>query len=389
MTISRVTIFQLDWGRLSSIWHPVVVMVQTTTGQCGWGEAGIAYGTGARGAVSILKELAPRIIGRNIWDSNAIWEDFYEHTFWAKNPGSTMYAAISALDAAIWDLKAQAIHQPLYQLLGGKLHDQLPAYASHIEYGWGPFSRYVTVPRDFARLAKRAVEQGYSAIKVDPITQERGQGLIHNRHLLSPAQLDRYYQRVAAIRQAVGPDVRIIIDCHANLTRRSAQQLVQRLAPLGIDYYEELLPSIDPAQTVRLARETGANLAVGEHLTGPQTYLPLIKDVAMVQPDLGNCGGITAAIKIAALAEANGVGLQLHVCGSPIATAAALQFEAACSNFVIHEEHEINLKDANYQSGQYHYQPVNGQYQVPDRPGIGQELSPIAIKHAQVTIIDK
>lgn len=273
-------------------------------------------------------------------------------------------------------------------MLGGKLRDQLPAYASHIEYGWGPFSRYVTAPHDFARLAQRAVDQGYLAIKVDPITQERGRGLINNRRLLTPAQLDCYYQRMAAIRHAVGPDVRIIVDCHANLTRRSAQQLVQCLAPLGIDYYEELLPTIDPVQTVQLARETGANLAVGEHLTGPQTYLPLIKDVTMVQPDLGNCGGITAALKIAALAEANGVGLQLHVCGSPIATATALQFEAACSSFVIHEEHEINLKAANYQSGKYHYQPVNGQYQLPNRPGIGQELSPWAIRHARVTVIE-
>lgn len=388
MPISRVTIFQLDWGQLAPIWHPVVVMVQTTAGQRGWGEAGLAYGTGATGVVGVLKELAPRIIGHSAWDSNAIWTDFYEHTFWAKNPGSIMYAAISALDTAIWDLKARSIHQPLYQLLGGKLRDQLPAYASHIEYGWGPFSRYVTAPHDFARLAQRAVDQGYLAIKVDPITQERGRGLINNRRLLTPAQLDCYYQRMAAIRHAVGPDVRIIVDCHANLTRRSAQQLVQCLAPLGIDYYEELLPTIDPVQTVQLARETGANLAVGEHLTGPQTYLQLIKDVTMVQPDLGNCGGITAALKIAALAEANGVGLQLHVCGSPIATATALQFEAACSSFVIHEEHEINLKAANYQSGKYHYQPVNGQYQLPNRPGIGQELSPWAIRHARVTVIE-
>ncbi|MGN1279313.1 MAG: mandelate racemase/muconate lactonizing enzyme family protein [Limosilactobacillus sp.] len=387
MRISRVTIFQLNWGQLAPIWHPVVVTVQAENGQCGWGEAGVAYGTGATGAVGIIKELAPRIIGRNVWDSNAIWTDFYEHTFWAKNPGSIMYAAISALDTAIWDLKARLIHQPLYQLLGGKVRDQLPAYASHIEYGWGPFSRYVTAPRDFARLAQRAVDQGYFAIKVDPITQERGQSLVNNRRLLSPAQLDCYYQRVAAIRHAVGPGVRIIIDCHANLTRWSAQQLVRRLAPLGIDYYEELLPTIDPTQTVQLARATGASLAVGEHLAGPQSYLPLIKDVSMVQPDLGNCGGITAAVKIAALAAANGTGMQLHVCGSPIATAAALQFEAACNSFVIHEEHEINLKAANYQSGKYHYQPVDGHYRVPDRPGIGQELSPLAIKQARATVI--
>ena len=387
MTIDQVTIFQLDWGQLAPIWHPVVVKLTTTTGQAGWGEAGIAYGTGAAGVVATIKELAPRVIGQDPWNTNAIWRDCYEHTFWAKNPGTGMYAAISALDNALWDLKARSIHQPLYQLLGGRLHDRLPAYASHIEYGWGPFSRCVTSPHDFARLAKRAVDEGYTAIKVDPVTLERGHAVIANRRLLSPGQLDCYYQRVAAIRHAVGPRTRIIIDCHANLTRHSAQQLIQYLAPLGIDYYEELLPTIDPQQTVQLARATGVNLAVGEHLAGPQTYLPLLKDVAVVQPDLGTCGGITAAVKIAALAESNGTGLQLHVCGSPIATAAALQFEAACDCFLIHEEHEINLKAANYGSGRYHYQPQDGQYKVPDRLGIGQELSRAAIERARVTIV--
>lgn len=387
MPIKQVTIFQLNWGQLAPIWHPVVVKVETTTGQAGWGEAGLAYGTGATGVAATIKELAPRIIGQDPWNTNAIWQDFYEHTFWAKNPGTSIYSAISALDTALWDLKARCINQPLYQLLGGCLHQKLPAYASHIEYGWGPFSRYVTTPHDFARLAKRAVDAGYLAIKVDPVTQERGHSMIPSRHLLSPAQLDCYYQRVAAIRHAVGPHVRIIIDCHANLTRRSAQQLIQRLTPLGIDYYEELLPTIDPAQTIQLARVTGADLAVGEHLAGPQTYLSLIRDVAVVQPDLGTCGGITAAVKIASLASANGVALQLHVCGSPIATAAALQFEAACNNFLIHEEHEINLKAANYESGRYRYQPRDGQYLVPSRPGIGQELSALAIKHAHATIV--
>ena len=387
MTINRVTIFQLNWGQLAPIWHPVVVKVETTSGQAGWGEAGVAYGVGAKGVVDTIKELAPRVIGQDPWNTNAIWQDCYEHTFWAKNPGTGMYAAISALDTALWDLKARSVHQPLYQLLGGCLRDQLPAYASHIEYGWGPFSRYVTAPHDFARLARRAVDAGYTAIKVDPITQERGHTILANRRLLSPAQLDCYYQRVAAIRHAIGPQTRIIIDCHANLTRRSAQQLIQRLEPLGIDYYEELLPTIDPQQTVQLARLTGANLAVGEHLAGPQTYLSLIKDVAVVQPDLGTCGGITAAVKIAALATATGAGLQLHVCGSPIATAAALQFEAASSSFLIHEEHEINLKAANYESGRYHYQPQTGQYTVPQRPGIGQELSSAAIERADVIIV--
>lgn len=388
MKIKQVKIYQLDWGpQLRRYWHPVVVKIITDDGNHGWGEAGIAYGKGAQGTVGVLQELAPQLLGRDASQINAIWQDFYEHTFWAKNGGTILYSAISAIDVALWDLKARAFNVPLYQLLGGQIRNILPVYASHLEYGWGPFSRRLDQPSDFARLAKRAKRQGYTAIKVDPIDLEAGRSLVPNRALLKPDQLNRYYQRVAAIRQAVGKNVQIIIDCHANLNLSSAIQLVRKLAPLGIDYYEELLPTLNPAATKRLVQATGATLAVGEHLTIPATYQPYLSSIGIVQPDLGTCGGVTGAQQIIALAATNELGVQLHVCGGPIATAAALQFEAACPNFVIHEEHEINLKAANYNSGKYHYHPVDGKYKVPSRSGIGQELSSAAIAAAKMITI--
>ena len=110
--------------------------------------------------------------------------------------------------------------------------------------------------------------------------------------------------------------------------------------------------------------------------------------IGVIQPDVGVCGGISEAVKIANLASTYGVGVQFHTCGGPIATAATLQVEAAISNFLIHEEHEINLKPDNYGSGKYHYQPVDGYYQVPNRPGIGQELSEKAMESAKILVVE-
>lgn len=390
MKISRVKIYQLRWPQLTPIWHPVVVQVSTDTGISGYGEAGIAYGVGSLGTVGVLQELGARIIGRDPLAIKQIWQDFYEHTFWAKSGGSIFYSAVSALDIALWDLKGRFLHQPLYQLLGGKIHGQLPAYASHLEYGWGPFSRCLTSPRDFARLAKRAVNQGFRAVKLDPLPQERGHRLLSSRGLLTAGQLHDCYERVAAVRNAVGDGVQIIIDCHADLRVGSAVQLARKLAPLGIYYFEEPCPSLDPADYQAIANQTPIPLAAGEHLTIAKTYAPFIRHrlIQVAQPDLGTCGGITGALAIAAMTQAADINLQLHVCGGPLATAAALQFEAACGNFLIHEEHEINLKTANWQSGRYRYQPVKGAFTVPDRPGIGQELSRKALAAAETTVVE-
>lgn len=386
MKISEIKIYQLRWPQLTPIWHPVAVRVSTDTGISGYGEAGIAYGAGSLGTVGVLQELGARIIGRDPLAIKQIWQDFYDHTFWAKSGGSIFYSAVSALDIALWDIKGRFLQQPLYQLLGGKIHEQLPAYASHLEYGWGPFSRCVTVPHDFARLAKRAVSQGFRAVKLDPLPQKHGGRL---RGLLTNCQLHDCYERVAAVRNAVGDGVQIIIDCHADLRVDSAIQLARKLAPLGIYYFEEPCPSLDPADYQAIASQTSIPLAAGEHLTIAKTYAPFIRHhlIQVAQPDLGTCGGITGALAIAAMTQAADINLQLHVCGGPLATAAALQFEAACGNFLIHEEHEINLKAANWQSGCYHYRPVNGAFAVPDRPGIGQELSREALAAAKATVV--
>ena len=111
------------------------------------------------------------------------------------------------------------------------------------------------------------------------------------------------------------------------------------------------------------------------------------RSLAVIQPDLGNCGGLTEGKKICDMARVYDIGVQMHVCGAPIATAAALQLEAVIPNFVIHEQHQYALIEENIALCKYDYQPVNGAFEVPDRPGIGNELTEETIRRAEVVTV--
>ena len=389
MKIQQIKILQLNWGQLSPIWHPLVIEIETDQKIVGYGEAGVAYGAGVSAVAHLIQELGQRIIGKNPLLINQIWQDFYEHTFWAKGGGTLFYSAISAIDIALWDIKGKTANMPIYQLLGGKITSHIHSYASHIEYGWGPFSRYVKTPHDFYRIAKRAVDDGYQTIKLDPIDQETDNTTLSSRGLLTQEQLNRAYERTAAVRQALGPNKQLILDCHANLRVESAIQLAHRLLPLKIYYFEEPVPTIDPHDYDTIADQTSIPLAVGEHLTIAKSFAPYIRqrNIGIVQPDLGTCGGFTMALQINSLALVNDINLQLHVCGSPIATAAALQFEAAMPNFLIHENHEITLKQAYRETLIKPLIAKNGVYEVSTNAGLGVELSDKARHNSEVIIV--
>ncbi|KRL27104.1 galactonate dehydratase [Limosilactobacillus frumenti DSM 13145] len=389
MKITSVDIIKLNWPGLEKWWHPVCVRINTEDGQFGYGEAGVAYGTGYQGTIGVLHELAHRVIGHDALNINAINRDFYEHTFWAKGGGVIFYSAVSAIDIALWDLKGKHFDVPVYQLLGGQVNHHIRAYASHLEYGWGPFSRYVTKPRDFERLAERAVNQGYAGVKIDPLPQLKHTAYMEHEEILDSKQLATINQRVKAVRSGIGSQRDLITDCHAKLGYLAAKQLSLAMKDQNILYLEEPFDPRMTSEFQKLAREQSIPLATGERLTTALSFQPLIENhaISVAQPDLGNCGGFSGLINIANLAKIHQVKLQLHVCGGPIATAAALQYEAADQNCIYHEEHEINLKEANYHSGKYHYQPEQGFYPIPDRPGIGQELTDKALAMADIVTI--
>ncbi|MFD1124172.1 mandelate racemase/muconate lactonizing enzyme family protein [Lentilactobacillus raoultii] len=391
MKITSVDVFQLRWFGLMPAWHPIVVRINTDTGISGFGEAGIAYGVGTDGTIGMITNLAKMIIDADPLQTEKIWQQFYQQTFWAKGGGTIFYAAVSALDTALWDIKGKFFNTPVYQLLGGKLRNQIRAYASQLQFDWNDKVHFLTDPKDYAKAAERAVNQGYSAVKVDPFMVINNHQLRQVKHgLLTSQAMEKYADRLRAIRQTIGPDRELILECHAKLTANSASQFIKKYHELNFYYVEEPCAPMNPDTMTAIKDATGEPLASGERISTRFRFEPFIKDRALsvVQPDIGICGGITEAKKICDMADTNDIDVQFHVCGSPIVTAVALQLEAVIPNALIHEHHEISLKSQVRSSAKYDDQPVNGYFQVPDRPGIGQELSESAMDEAVQTRIE-
>ena len=315
MKITKVDVMALEKDMGCGGSRPIIVKIYTDEGIYGIGEAGVAIGTGSRGAFEVLKDFAPMIKGMDPLAHEVIWEKLFKTSFWGQGNGAIMMSAISAVDTALWDIKGKAANMPLYQLLGGKHRDKLRAYASQLQFGWG----------------------------VDSFN-------------------------------------------HAMTDANTAIQFAKMAEPYDIMFLEEGCTPLNPGVMRKIAENTTIPLATGERTYTRWGFLPFMENhsLSLIQPDIGNCGGITEAKKICDLAHIFDVGAQMHVCSSPISVVIALHLEASIPNFIIHEHHIANTTSGTIAECIYDYQPVNGYFTVPDLPGIGQDISQEAIRKAEI-----
>ena len=404
MKITSVDVMQVPSGNAGSsrgAWSPVLVRVNTDEGISGWGEVGLAYGKGWRAGFGMAQDFAEVIIGMDPMKNEEIWETIFRKTFWGMGGGTVVSGAISALDIAMWDIRGKALGVPVYQLLGGKTNDDLRVYASQLQFNWGTEIKNQTLvePEEYADVTRRAMAEGYDAIKVDPIyfSPRRKDGSVYTPGAgdwkitgpLKKEVLDTVYNRVAAMREAGGPDLDIIIEMHSNCDTIAAIQIAQILEPLRIFYYEEPTHSLNAQNFVEIKKKTSIPIAAGERIYTRLGYREFFEKRAIdvIQPDLCLCGGLTEAKKIADMAWAYDASTQIHVCGSPISKAAALQIEAVLPNFIIHEHHQRALNPQSRATCKYDWQPVNGRYKVPDIPGIGNEPTEETIAKCDIVTI--
>lgn len=371
--------------------RPIGCRIYTDEGIYGDGEAALDYGIGAPAAFGMIEDLSKLIIGMNPLDNEVIWDMLFKNTFWGQNGGPVVFAGISAIDMALWDIKGKYFKVPIYQLLGGKKRDNLRCYASQLQVGWSEHFEKLKGVKEYAEVAKKAVSEGYDAIKIDFLTFdkdgrrfEKGTETIG---LLSPYYVNLVEERVAAVREAVGPNVDIIIENHSNTDANSSVQLGRAVQKYKIFYFEE--PNTPtPATTKWIGDQLDMPIAHGERIYSRWQWVPYLenKSVQLMQPDIGTCGGFTETKKVCDMAYAYDVGVQAHVCASPLSTAAALQLECVLPNFVIHEHHRFCLLQMMKDLCIYDYQPENGKYKVPELPGIGNEFSEKAIKECSKMI---
>lgn len=393
MKITSIDVFLVTIGQPSvpgSPWNPVVVRINTEDGISGYGEVGLAYGDTKESAVGMCRDFAKLIIGMDAMNNEAIWARLH-NTFWGLGGGPVVYGAMSAIDIALWDIKGKAFNTPVYNLLGGKTNQKLRAYASQIQFDWGKVAKPLIYPEEYGEACIKAKEDGYDCVKVDPLCfnmQGKYKGWPCSG-ILQQNQLKIAYERVKAIRDAGGPDMDIIIELHSLTDANSAVQLARAVEELGIYYYEEPTMPMNVGNMKEIAQRINIPVASGERIYTRWGYRPFLEEHALhvIQPDLGNMGGLTEGKKVCDMARVYDVGVQVHVCGGPQATAAALQLEAVIPNFLIHELHQAALLEANILTGTHDYQPVNGYFTVPDLPGLGQELSQKAMDTAiKVTV---
>ena len=382
----------------------VTVKVNTDEGISGFGEAGLAYGKCSEAAFGQCQDFAKMVIGMDPFNTEAIWEHLHRHTFWGMGGGVVVTSAMAAIDTACWDIKGKALGLPVYKLLGGKTNGKLRAYASQLQFGWRSSIQandslgLLYDPEDYYKVVKDAVADGYDAVKIDPVfapleprpfpeimatqgNQIRG---CYREH-----DLKRSVERIAAAREAGGPDMDIIVEIHSLLDANTAAILGKALEPYRIMYYEEPTMPCNPGVFKHIKERCSLPLATGERSYTRWGFRQFFEDrtLDIIQPDLCNTGGITETKKICDMAQVYDVGVQIHVCGGPIATAAALQVEAVIPNFVIHEEHNANLLKVFKEAGKYYYAPKDGYYEVPELPGIGQEMSEQAMTTATKVVV--
>ena len=361
------------------------IEISTDAGISGWGEP-VLEGRAAT-VCECIHEMEPYLIGADPMKIEDLWTVLFRGGFY--RGGGILMSAISGIDQALWDIKGKYFRVPIYKLLGGKRRDNLRTYASQLQFGWGDVCRdsvEMSAPHnaatiaDYVENARKAVAEGYDCIKIDFFTFAPEDGHRYTdedrTRLLPPEKVHMIEERVAAVREAIGPDVDIIMENHSYLDAQSAVQLGRAVQKYNIFYFEE--PNTPNPKTAKfISSKLSMPIAHGERVYSRWQYAPFFEDqsIQVIQPDLGNCGGLTEGKKICDMAYVYDISVQAHVCASPLSTAVALHLESVIPNFVIHEHHTNNLKPWNKELCTVDWQPVDGKFKVPEGPGLGCEFT--------------
>lgn len=386
MKINRIEIFDIHCPKRPA-WNPIFVRIHTDEGISGVGEAGLAYDLGHSAAAAMIREFAEAVLLD--WDpfqTEKLWAKMFRESFWALGGGPIIYSAMSAIDTALWDIKGKALGVPVYQLLGGKVNARLRTYASQLQFDWDVNTRETLAsPEAYGKATEKAVKEGYDSVKVDPMMFDRHGNTIYDcTKLFRRDHLNLIRARLQAIRDVLGENGDIIFECHSLPSVSSALQLGEIAEEFNCMGFEEPVNYLNSKLHQRLRSQLKVPLAAGERLYlrhGIRAYLE-DQTIDILQPDIGLCGGLTEAKKICDYADMYDVQIQAHVCGGPVATAAALHLESAIPNFLIHEHHTYAIKHFNRELCIQDLQPVNGFFEVSDAPGLGIELNDKIVNHS-------
>jgi galactonate dehydratase len=333
--------------------------IETDVGIVGWGEP-VLEGRAATVAAAV-EELSDYLIGKDPRRIEDHWTVLYRSGFY--RGGGVHMSALAGIDQALWDIKGRALGVPVHELLGGQVRDRIKVYS------WIGGDR----PAETAAQAKDAVERGFSAVKMN--------GPEELQYVDSRDKVEKVVANVAAVRDAVGPNIGIGVDFHGRVHRPMARVLLDALAPYHLMFVEEPVLSEHVDGIADVLRSSATPIALGERLYSRWDFKDVITSgvVDIIQPDLSHAGGITEVRKIAAMAEAYDIAVAPHCPLGPIALAACLQLDAVAYNAVIQEQSlGIHYNTSNdlldYIADPTVFAYEDGFVAIPQGPGLGIEV---------------
>ncbi|MFD1173439.1 galactonate dehydratase [Oceanobacillus picturae] len=342
--------------------------IETDEGIVGWGEP-VIEGRAAT-VKAAVEELMENLIGKDPQRIEDHWNMMYRSGFYRGGP--ILMSAISGIDQALWDIKGKYYNAPVHQLLGGACRDTIKVYS------WIGGDR----PADVGNAAKEVVDRGFQAIKMN--------GTEELQYVDSHQKIDQVIERIAAVREAVGPYVGIGIDFHGRVHKPMAKTLAKQLEEFRPMFIEEpVLPENNEALR-DIANHVTTPIATGERMFSRWQFKSLLTDgyADIIQPDLSHAGGITECKKIISMAEAFDVAVAPHCPLGPIALAACLQVDATSHNAFIQEQslgihYNVGSDLLDYITDKSVFTYEDGYVKIPDGPGLGIEVNEEHVKEME------
>ena len=318
--------------------------------------------------VSLIEEFAGQfVVGENPLNIERIWDRMYGARHDLRHPSLYATPVISGIDMALWDIAGKAANQPIYNLIGGQYHEKLRAYA------YMPSAGLRENPEKAGEVAARLLDEGNSACKIDPFLPT------HPVRDIPLWEIEHAAKIFESIRDAVGNRLEVGIGTHGQLTTYSAIRVADYLEQYHPFWFEEPVPPENIDEMARVAAHTSIPIATGERLVTKYEFSQVLEKQAaqIIQLDVGQCGGITEAKKIAAIAEAHYAVIAPHMYCGPVAAAAAIQIDTCSPNFLIQEANQGPLHKKIFR------EPLvfeRGQIIPPKGPGLGVEFDEDVLK---------
>jgi L-alanine-DL-glutamate epimerase-like enolase superfamily enzyme len=374
MKVTGIKTFIVDGG-----FRPwTFVKVETSDGTVGWGDC--TDWDAAPAIAAMVEMLAPRVVGKDPMNAEAVWWDLTGYL--QRQNGGISYKAASGIDSALWDIRGKVLNAPVWQLLGGKMRDELRMYWTHCGSSRVRHWERLGVPKvettdDLRKLSEEVKALGYTALKTnlmalkdvpgsDDFNKRGGAGIA------SPEAVRTAKAVVSTFREALGPDIGIAVDVALNFKLGGAIKIARTLEPYDLMWLET--ETFDPGALRTVRESTTTTICTGESLFGTEGYRPYLERYAqdVIMPDFA-WNGVTMGRKICDLALAYDTPVAPHNCHSPMNTLVSANICATIKNFMVLE---FDQDDAPWRDDlmSHPFEINNGYLRVPGRPGLGSDL---------------